>query len=389
MNFDRRVLNRSVVQLGLVSFFADISSEMLYPITPIFLTTVLGASMFHVGLIEGFAEALASGLKSTSGVWSDRIQSRKHFVWFGYLLTALAKPLIGFSNSWPQVLSARALDRTGKGIRSAPRDALLSDAVSPEFQGAAFGWHRAMDSMGAAIGPLLALVYLKYHSDLRNIFFWAFIPGLIAVAFVFGVKEKPAQNKIQKAPTKFSFKDLSKDFRYYLFSWTLFSLANSSDVFLLLKVKSLGVSLETTILMYCFYNLVYALLSPYLGILSDRLPRKFILCLGLLIFSLTYFGFAISTKVSVIWLLFGVYGIYMAATDGVGKAFAIDMLGSNQKATGLGVLGTFTGLASLIASITAGFLWDHFGSSSTFYFASLAALFSAVLIFFSKTRHPV
>jgi MFS family permease len=389
MKIDRRALNRSVIQLGLVSLFADISSEMLYPITPIFLTTVLGASMFHVGLIEGIAEVLASGLKGTSGVWSDRIQSRKHFVWLGYLLTALAKPLIGFSNSWPQVLSARSIDRIGKGIRTAPRDALLSDSVPADLQGAAFGWHRAMDSLGAAIGPILAIIYLKYHSDLRNIFFWAFIPGLIAVALVFGVKEKPIENKLKRPLVKFSFKDFSKDFKFYLVSWTIFSIANSSDVFLLLKVKSLGISLETTILMYCFYNLTYALLSPYLGILSDRLPRKWILCLGLVIFALTYLGFAVATHVVLIWFLFGIYGIYMAATDGVGKAFAIDLLEPNQKATGLGVLGSFTGLASLIASVSAGYLWDHFGSSYTFYFAALAASLSAILIFFARDQRRV
>ncbi len=383
MKIDRRVLNRSVIQLGLVSLFADISSEMLYPITPIFLTTVLGASMFNVGVIEGLAEALASLLKSSSGIWSDRIQSRKHFVWIGYLLTAVAKPIVGISNSWPQVLGARALDRVGKGIRTAPRDSLLSEAVSADLQGAAFGWHRAMDSIGAALGPLIAIVYLKYHSDLRNIYFWAFIPGLIAVAFVFGVKEKPFK-KASSLKTKFSFFSLSKEFRYYLFSWTLFSVVNSSDVFLLLKVKSFGVSLETTILMYCFYNLIYALLSPSLGILSDRIPRKWIMSLGLAVFAITYLGFALATNVWIFWLLFGIYGISMAATDGVGKALPIDHLSYYAKATGLGVLGTFTGIASLFASIAAGFIWDHFGSSYTFYFAAAGAGLSAASLLFLK-----
>ena len=247
-----------------------------------------------------------------------------------------------------------------------------------------------MDSIGAALGPLIALIYLKYHSDLRSIFYWAFIPGIFAVALVFGVKEKaPEKKMVRSALPAFSFSSFSKEFRFYLGSWSLFSLANSSDVFLLLKVKSLGVSLNTTILMYCFYNLIYAVLSPYLGILSDRWPRKWLLSLGLGVFALTYFGFAHTTQVEMFWLLFGIYGIYMAATDGVGKAFAVDLLPQNMTATGLGVLGTCTGIASLFASIAAGFIWDHLGASATFYFSALVAASSALIIlFFLKIPNP-
>ncbi len=384
MVFNKAVFNRTVIQLGLVSFFADVSSEMLYPITPIFLSSVLGASMFHIGLIEGFAEALASLLKSTSGVWSDRIRSRRHFVWVGYLLTALAKPLIGLSNSWLGVLSARALDRTGKGIRSAPRDALLSEAVAPELRGAAFGWHRAMDTLGAAIGPLIAIYYLNYHTDLRSIYFWAFIPGLIAVAIVFGIDEK---SQIQKKPAanpkpQISLFKLSRKFHFYLISWTVFSIGNSSDVFILLKTKASGLELRSTILLYCFYNLIYALLSPYLGSLSDRISRKWIISGGLFVFALTYIGFSLANGFWSFFFLFGIYGIYMAATDGVGKALAVDLLPKDMKATGLGLLGTFTGFATLIASISAGFIWDHFGAAFSFYYAATGALIAAALMIF-------
>ncbi len=355
---------------------------MLYPITPIFLSTVLGASMFHIGLIEGLAEALASLLKSSSGIWSDRIRSRRHFVWVGYLLTAVAKPIIGVSTSWLGVLSARALDRTGKGIRSAPRDALLSEAVEPQFIGAAFGWHRAMDTLGAAIGPLIAIYYLKYHTELRPIYFWAFIPGLIAVAFVFGVDEKNRKPDAKVIQPKISIFNLSKNFRYYLTTWTIFSLANSSDVFILLKAKSAGLELQTTILLYCFYNLIYAFLSPPLGILSDKISRKWILSGGLVVFALTYFGFANATTFWDFFVLFGIYGIYMAATDGVSKALAIDLLPKEMKATGLGVLGTFTGLASLVASLAAGSIWDHFGSAASFYYAAIGALIAGAMMLF-------
>lgn len=355
---------------------------MLYPITPIFLSTVLGASMLHIGLIEGVAEALASLLKSSSGLWSDRIRSRRHFVWIGYLLTAIAKPVIGVSHSWSGVLLARGLDRTGKGIRTAPRDALLSEAVAPQFRGAAFGWHRAMDTLGAAIGPLIAVVYLKYHSDLRSIYFWAVIPGLIAVAFVFGVSEKPKE-KTERAPSIKA--SLTKNFRSYLYSWTAFSLTNSSDVFILLKAKSAGIELQTSILLYCFYNLVYALLSPYLGILSDKFPRKWILSGGLLVFAITYLGFAFATSFWNFAILFGIYGIYMAATDGVGKAMAVDLLPPEAKATGLGILGTFTGIASLFASLAAGFIWDHFGAAQSFYYSATGAIIASVMLVFSTT----
>ena len=338
--------------------------------------------MFHIGLIEGIAEALASLLKSSSGIWSDRIRSRKHFVWSGYLLTALAKPIIGISTSWSGVLFARALDRTGKGIRSAPRDALLSEAVAPEFRGAAFGWHRAMDTLGAAIGPLIAIYYLKYHTDLRSIYFWAFIPSLVAVAFVFGVDEKaPAPKlKVSNDKPKISFFDHSKDFRQYLYSWTIFSLTNSSDVFILLKAKATGLELQTTILLYCFYNLIYALLSPYLGVLSDKVPRKWILSGGLIIFALTYIGFSFAASFWHFFILFGIYGIYMAATDGVGKAMAVDLLPTEAKATGLGLLGTFTGIASLVASVAAGFIWDQFGAAQSFYYSAAGAIIAAAMM---------
>ncbi len=340
--------------------------------------------MLHIGFIEGVAEALASLLKSTSGAWSDRIQSRRTFVWAGYLLTALAKPLIGFSSSWTGVLSARALDRTGKGIRSAPRDALLSEAVPAELRGAAFGWHRAMDTLGAAIGPLIAVFYLKYHGDLRAIYFWAFLPGLLAVAFVFGVQDSVPKkaSSVGQTRTKISISMLSNKFRFYLGTWTLFSIANSSDVFILLKAKASGIELQTSILLYCFYNLIYALLSPYLGILSDRIQRKWIICAGLLVFALTYLGFSQASNFWSFFFLFGIYGIYMAATDGVGKALAIDLLPPEMKATGLGILGSFTGVASLFASLSAGFIWDHWGVSQCFYFSAAGAMLAAALLAF-------
>lgn len=377
-----KVLNPTVVKLGLVSLFADISSEMLYPITPIFLTTVLGASMTSVGFIEGVAEATASLMKTYSGAWSDRISRRKPFVAFGYLLAALAKPLIGISTSWTHVLVARGLDRTGKGIRTAPRDALLAEAVSEKLRGAAFGWHRAMDSLGAAIGPLLAILYLSAnHHDLRKIYFWAVIPGLLSVLFALTVSE-PRQSRA-KVQSKFRLRPLStlsKPFRKFLVSWGIFSLTNSSDVFLLMKTKAAGVGLTEVILLYCFYNLTYSLLSPYFGGLSDRIGRKKLLLGGLGVFSAVYLGFSIAAAQWEFWALFGIYGLYMAATDGVGKALAVDLINPEEKATGLGILGTVTGVATVIASSVAGLLWDHAGSTATFVYGASGALLSMLIL---------
>ena len=383
-----KILNPTVVKLGLVSFFADVSSEMLYPITPIFLTTVLGASMTSLGLIEGLAEAVASLMKTYSGIWSDRMSNRKSFIFAGYLLAAVAKPMIGFSNNWSQVLFARSLDRSGKGLRSAPRDALLADSVSQQGRGEAFGWHRAMDTMGAALGPLLALYFMSVKpDDLRSIYYWALIPGLLSVAVVLLVHDKKINPAKAKSKVSFNFfkewNTLSPKFKNYLYAWGLFSLANSSDVFLLLKAKDAGLSTTAVILLYCGYNLVYSLTSPYLGKLSDKIERKKILIFGLIMFVIVYLGFGFLKTVEEFIFLFLIYGLYMAATDGVGKAVAVDLAPKDKKATCLGLLGTVTGLATIIASLAAGLLWDYVGASSAFFYGAAGALVAIMVLLFS------
>lgn len=385
MNSNQKtVLNRAIVLLGLVSFFADVSSEMLYPITPIFLTSILGASMTQVGLIEGFAEATASLFKTFSGVISDRSHQRKPWIILGYFLSAIAKPLVGLSGNWFEVLGARSFDRLGKGIRTSPRDALLAESVDASNRGAAFGWHRAMDTLGAAVGPLLTLLLISVFAlAMRSLFLWAVIPGLIAVALLFLVPEKRAvttSSSWSLSSVLKGEKSFSSSFKMYLFAWGVFSIVNSSDVFLLLRAKKLGVSLNEMILMYCFYNLSYAFFSPWLGRLSDRLPRKFILQWGLVIFSGVYVGFAMAAKVWHLWALFGMYGVYMAATDGVGKALAVDLIPADMKATGVGILGTVTGIAAVIASFVAGLLWDQIGTQMPFFYGALGALIAAMIL---------
>lgn len=376
------VLSQTVIRLGLVSFFADISSEMLYPITPIFLTGVLGASMLSVGIIEGVAEGIASLLKIYSGAWSDRTQKRKPWIVGGYLLAALSKPLIGMSSSWGHVLAARGIDRTGKGLRTAPRDALLAESVPSAYRAEAFGWHRLMDTLGAAIGPLFAISFLSLHpSELRPLYYWAAIPGFVAVGIACLVQESKTVLKLpRQAALRFSWRETSPAFRSYLGAWTIFALGNSSDAFLLLKAKHSGISLVSTILMYCLYNLIYAVFSPYLGKLSDRFGKREMLILGLIAFALIYTGFATSSAPWMYWALFGAYGLFMAATDGAGKALIIDLVPKHLKATGIGIFGTFTGIATIFASVSAGVLWDHVGPSAPFLFGAGGAIISAILL---------
>lgn len=388
MNKESKKLPSTVWKLGVISLFADISSEMLYPIAPIFLTSVLGASMIYVGLIEGITEAISSFIKIYAGSLSDRILKRKPFIWVGYLLAALSKPLIGSSTSWVHVLIARLLDRTGKGIRTAPRDALLAESVSFSQRGLAFGWHRALDTLGAALGPLVALAYLNFYSDnLRGIYFLSTIPGLFAVFLVFFLREQKSQS-IEKNTSAATYK-FNSDFKKYLAAWSLFSVTNSSDAFLIMKVKTSGVSLNEVILMYCFYNLFYAILSPYLGQLSDKLGRKKVLVGGLLLFAFVYAGFAWAEKSWHFWILFALYGIYNAATEGISKAFAVDLVDHNLKATGLGALGMVTGISALFSSTVAGALWEYGAQSWPFLYGSIGALIGAIFIWFFIKKSPL
>ena len=370
-------LSPTVFLLGAVSLLGDISSEMLYPITPVFLTGVLGASMLSLGVIEGLAEAIASLMKAGVGRWSDRIQRRKPFVVLGYLCSALSRPLTAFATGVPLVLFSRGLDRTGKGLRTAPRDALLADSVMETDRGLAFGLHRGMDTAGAAIGPIIAFFYLKSHPEhWRGIFFVSFVFGLLCVGVSTLVKERVSL--VKAAPEK---GELSKTFKMYLFAWMIFSLTNSSDVFLLLKMKQSGVSLQETVLVYCFYNLVYACSSPVLGSLSDRFGRRPVLIFGLIIFAAIYAGFSFATSHLQYWILFAFYGLYIGATDGVGKAFAVDLTSPEHKGYSLGVLGAVTGVSAFCASVGAGYLWDHVGSGAPFLFGAVGSVTSAILFF--------
>ena len=368
----------TVYQLGAISFLADIASEMLYPIVPIFLTTTLGASMTSVGLIEGVAEGVSALLKSYAGYWSDRLQRRKVFIFVGYLLSALSKSALGAAASWPAALAARSLDRVGKGLRTAPRDAMLGESVSSKCRGLAFGIHRGMDTAGATLGPLLALVYLHYYTDLRMIFLWALIPGLLAAALVLVIPESTPKALAEKP--SLSWRELSPGLRRYILVWGFFTATNSSDAFLLLRAKEVGMSLTETILAYCFYNLVYASLSPWYGKRADREGKKPVLIRSLGFFAVVYVGFAFVENRAQVWFFFAIYGLFMAASEGVGKAYALDMAPPESKASVLGIFGMMTGFATIFASTIGGLLWDRFGSRPTFLLGVVGAVMAMLLL---------
>jgi len=357
---------------------------MLYPIWPLYLTTTLGASMVALGLTEGLADLIAGVLKIYAGRWSDRLGKRRVFVFWGYMIAAVAKPLTGMSTHWLQALFGRGLDRMGKGLRTAPRDALLADWSPPDQLGRVFGFHRGMDTAGATLGPLLTLLilFLVPGMPLSQLFIWALIPGLIAAFLVLKVPEKkPLALPANQQPLKESLSRFPPQFYFYLFVWTLFSVANSSDVFLLLRVQEIGGDQTAVILCYCFYNLVYALLSYPAGKLSDSWSREKVFGIGLLIFAGLYGIFAVTHSWTGILIGLFFYGIFSAATDGVGKALIVSVAPKEQKATAIGLFVGFSGLSSLTASVLCGWIWDRWGSFWAFGLSSGLAL-AAALVFF-------
>jgi len=385
----RHKIPRQVFILGIVSLFTDIASEMLYPVTPIFLTAVLGSSMTVVGMIEGTAEFIAGILKGYFGNYSDRIGKRSVFIVIGYGISALAKPLPGIFKNIPTVLFSRVSDRVGKGIRTAPRDALLG-SYSNGNSGAVFGFHRGMDTLGAALGPVAALVLLHYFPDnFQLIFLIAFVPSAIAVFFTLFVKDKPieAKRRSKNNYTKF-WKSAPKSYKKILILITIFSLINSSDVFLILKSKDVSASSSLAIFGYIFYNLIYAAASYPVGGLADKIGKRKIFSLGLLIFSAVYFGFALIPEIKFIWVLFALYGIYAAATEGVSKAWVSDLIPDEQRGSAIGLLTMLTSFAIMLGSFTAGILWDKFGSSVPFLLSAVVSLIIAFIFFVQKEDIP-
>ena len=378
---------RNVVALGFVSFFNDFASEMIYPIVPIFLTSVLHASVPVVGLVEGTAEAIASISKYVFGAFSDYARKRKIFVIWGYSFAAVSKLLIGLAYTWPLVLFARVIDRLGKGIRTAPRDSILLESSSPQNKGYIFGFHRALDSLGAVVGPLVALVVLYlFKENMRLAFFIAFIPGVVAILLlVLLVKEKrhPHADMPQKF-VRIRWDHLNARLKIFLLVSFLFALGNSSDAFLLLNAKNLGLSTTLVVLAYVVYNLSQTVFSTPAGSLADKLGAKNVFAGGLLIFSIVYFFFGFITSSVWLWLLFAIYGVYISATDGVSKAYISEFIAKKESGSYFGAYYTLTAVGTFFASLIGGVLWNAIAPSATFYFGSALAMAAFLIFIFTQ-----
>ena len=379
----QKKIPRNVFILGLVSFFNDFASEMIYPIIPLFLTSVLHTSIPVIGLIEGIAEALASISKYVFGAISDYFQKRKVFVVWGYSLGAISKLLIGLAYTWPLVLFARIIDRLGKGLRTASRDSILLENTTPQDKGYIFGFHRAFDSLGAVVGPLVALltIYLL-KNNIRLTFFIAFIPGVIAITLLIlflKEKKKSIATRNQKF-VKIDWKNLDPHLKIFLIVSFLFSLGNSSDTFLLLNAKNLGMTTTIVVLMYVLYNISQTVFSTPAGLLADKLGAKKVFMGGLFVFSLVYFFFGFVQSSLWLWFLFPLYGIYIAATDGVSKSYIAEFITAKESGTYFGAYYTLTAVGAFFASFIGGILWSKLSPSATFYFGSILS-FSVFMIF--------
>ena len=383
---------RNVYISGFVSFFMDISSEMIYPLVPLFLANSLGVSKSAIGLIEGVAESTASILKVFSGYLSDRIGNRKWLMVAGYGLSTLTRPIVALATTWHNVFTFRFFDRFGKGIRGAPRDALIAESTEKEFLGRAFSFHRSLDTMGAVVGPALAFFFLGILSnDYRMVFWLSIIPGAIAVLliifFIRETKKPPAE--LSERP-KLTLKHFDWRFKFFVLIAAIFALGNSSDVFLILRAEQKGIPAIMIPVVYLLFNLVYSLSAIPAGIAADRFGKKRVILTGFVLFALLYYGFAVAADATAIWILFGFYGVFMGLTEGIQKAFLATIIPQQFKATAFGVYNTIVGIAMLPASLIGGWLWDHVSPSATFYFGAITASLSAILfiIFIIVIRKP-
>ena len=386
-------LARNVIILAAVSLLTDVSSEMIYPLLPVFLGTVLGASATSIGLIEGAAESTAALLKFASGWWSDRVQRRKPLVVAGYALASLVRPLVGLAQSANQVLGIRLIDRIGKGIRTSPRDALIADSVDPRVRGKAFGFHRAADHAGAVLGPLIAFVLLQRAGvEMRTLFLLAAIPGALAVAvLVLGVREAPKQpdtSAVIGAPvvTPARLRSLGGRFWAMLGVILIFTLGNSTDAFLLLRAAELGIPIAQIPLIWALLHIVKSGSSTPGGALSDRVGRRPLLVAGWLLFAVVYFAFGRATAAWHIWVLFAVYGVYFGLTEGTEKALVADLVPASARGTAFGGYNLAISLGALPASVIFGLWWDRVSPRAAFDFGAAMALLAAVAVMFVLPR---
>lgn len=376
----------NIILLGITSLLTDISSEMIYPILPVYLVVQLGATPAVLGFIEGIAESAASLLKVYSGYFSDKLKRRKPLTILGYASSAVGKLFLYLSTAWTCVFAARLVDRFGKGVRVAPRDALIAESSPAQKRGSAFGLHRTMDTIGAVIGVTVAyFLFTRFINNFRLVFLYSLVPAVLGVLVLFFVREKRqaiqtdlvSKPNLPKLDFLQSFKNLDRRLKTFLIITFIFTLGNSSNQFLLLRAKNLGNSTSAVILLYLVYNISYAVFAWPMGRLSDRIGRKPILVAGYLFYGLVYFGFAFLHSSS-LWLLFILYGIYIGFTEGVEKAFVSDLAPQELRATFIGLHATLVGIGLLPASLLAGFLWKILGAAVPFYFGGIMAVFASI-----------
>jgi len=393
----RPKLGRNVIGLSAVSFFTDVSTEMIYPLLPVFLAGVLGANASFIGAIEGTAETTASLLKLLSGWWSDKVSSRKPFVVAGYLIASIVRPFTAAAHSATQVLTIRVTDRVGKGIRSSARDALLADSAAPEGRGRAYGFHAAADNAGAVLGPLVAFLILKLHGvgsldtgrhliprdehAMRNVFWLSAIPAAIAmVILVVVVRDVPRRDSGAKSGEAGGSASLGGRFWRYLVVVLLFTLGNSTDAFLLLRANQLGVPVALAPILWAVLNFVKSATGTYGGQLSDRIGRKPLIVGGWLLYAAVYYAFAWAGTSWQAWALFAVYGIFYGMTEGTEKALVADIVPTVRRGAAFGWYNLAIGLGALPASLIFGWIWDRWGSPSAFVFGATLALVAAILM---------
>jgi len=381
----RSGLSRNVVILGLVSLLNDAASEMIYPLLPVFLTTVLGAGPAALGMIEGVAESTAAFLKLYSGYLSDRVRRRKTWVIAGYAISNVIRPLIALAGSWLQVLALRFTDRVGKGLRTSPRDALIADSTPPGSRGTAYGFHRAMDHAGAIVGPLVATaLLLALKDDIPTVFLLSFIPGTLAVVLlVAGLREReaaPAPAAAGSFSARTAWAGMPGGFRKYLLVLLLFTLGNSTDAFLLVRAQGLGVPVALLPAIWVALHAVKMAVSVPGGMLSDRQGRKAVIVAGWAVYAAVYAGFAVATAQWHAWALFAVYGVYFGLTEGVEKALVADLAPTHLRGSAFGLYHLTVGIGAFPASLLFGLLWQQLGPAAAFGFGAVLALLAGLLL---------
>ncbi|HEY8085909.1 MAG TPA: MFS transporter [Methylophilaceae bacterium] len=372
-------LPKTVWLLGLVSLFNDSASELLYPLVPLYLASVLMAGPKALGIIEGIAEATSSLLKLFSGILTDRTHSAKPWVVGGYTIAAFARPLMALTTSWPVVLALRFADRLAKGLRSSPRDALLARATPAEQRGLAFGLERSLDNAGAVIGPLMAAWLLAIHMPLKEIFLWAAIPGAMTVLLALSVKEPPAEPS-SKQPFSWTLQSFPAAYKRYLMTLALFTLGNSSNMFLLLRARDMGLSPAMVPVLWALTSASAMLLSTPLSGLSDRIGRNRLIISGWAVYGLFYLLLGLTHAVWLLWPLFAFYGVFMAATEGAEKALVADIAPRDMLGTAYGWFNLIGGIMLLPASMIFGWLWQTFSPQLAFAFSASCTLLAALLL---------